>query len=501
MIKDAVKFVNDLSDYQLNSILLQSAISKLPGMHDYPEKSVKIDDNSYIRFHEIPKSEKQICHLGIPDSKQLTLYHRPLEAKKLTPREEIFPEFFKQARKGHVTARCALEAYQTQLKRAPCIMQQFPDKSGNFFFGAIKGSAKYNDRRAYILKKQGEFIQSMGGFFYFLTITYDIKTHGKDQIKAWQLFRDHCSTTLRALRDKYKIQYIGVLESTTKGYPHAHIVLRTEEDIGDGKKEIKGGEPITRGILFQHLQEIVRSRVFLLQHAVPSKLQNYLIKYVSKGVHEIGKLSNSGQVRLSKSKRKSLYSCMYPVCARVRQFFCSRAVSAGAVMLITGGVQDAGKSKNISDSKPDGNVSTEERLLQAAARAAEYLIWILTNPTETCECSCFLRASDYKNGNSPPVEGYYSELPEKERIFWQYFGKPLGCPGCHFSRWQKKQDYHLRNAVIRDIVNCFYNKEEQLDREEYLADMDADGSREAAAQEYGYEYLPIDDPRAYGMYY
>ena len=54
MIQEATKFVNDLTDYQLNSILLQSAISKLPGMHDYPEKSIKIDDNSYIRFHEIP---------------------------------------------------------------------------------------------------------------------------------------------------------------------------------------------------------------------------------------------------------------------------------------------------------------------------------------------------------------------------------------------------------------------------------------------------------------
>lgn len=525
-MENSIDFVNSLESYQLLSVLLQSQFSRLPGMYWVPENSIKLTEDHYLRYDEVPRSHKHHCKFGIPDTKKSTFYKDNIMDRSIKPREEIFPQFFKEARKGYVTDGTVLHTYKTQLDRRPLLVKINPDKSGSVFLAPVKGCYEYNLKYEKLIKLWGERIMMFKGKHYFLTITYDVKTYGEDITQAWKIFREHCTKLLRQLRDKFGVKYIGVTESTNKGYPHAHLILHTEENYAKTRKKVKGGAVIRYGALYNYLKENVQSPVFRLQHADPDKLQNYLLKYVSKGARDIDRLQHSRAGKLSRKQRKNLLSCICPVCTRTRQFFCSRTISSETSFLNALKVQTAKNPPGTNDRKTTRQTSKEELLqfskdleksysesgeitqdyedylksLQPLDRVAvlarlsrALLIGFLTNTTKACNATCFVRRPNRKYGEKDPPLGDYKELPGELRTYYRYFAKPMGCPGCLVSNWRDRMGEKLKTLNLRFYEKPYWSADENEEAEDCLYLTDYNGEQQAAAEEQGVEWIPHSD--------
>lgn len=521
-----LSFVNNLEPYQLLSILMQSQFSRLPAAYWVPENSIKLTENHYLRFDEVPKTYKHSCKFGIPDIKRTSFYKDKVVDRSIKPREEIFPQFFKEGKKGYLTDETILHTYKTQLDRRPIIMQMMPDLSGSIFLGLIKGCYEYNLKYEKLIKLWGERIMMFKGKHYFLTITYDIKTFGEDITQAWKVFREHCTKLLRQLRDKFGIKYIGVTESTNKGYPHAHLILHTEEDYAKTRKKAKGGAVIYHGALYNYLKENVQSPVFRLQHADPDKLQNYLLKYVSKGARDIDRLQHSRAGKLSRKQRKNLLSCICPVCTRTRQFFCSRSISSEACFLHALKVQTAKNTPWTNDRETAGQTKTEkllqlskdlektyaetgeitedyeqylkdlpplDRVAVLARLSRALLIGFLTNTTKPCNARCFVRRPNRKYGEKDPPLGKYKELPAELRNYYRYFAKPMGCPGCLMSNWRDRMGEKLKTLNLRFYEKPYWSADENQEAEDCLYLTDYNGEQQATAEDQGIEWVPHSD--------
>ena len=201
----------------------------------------------------------------------------------------------------------------TKIVSSSLMMLQTENSKGNiaWFEGNAKGTARYNTlQRGKILDFVTEHSSKKYDCF-FLTITCDTKKYG-NRADAWENFlqKDVYKVTEK-LRKHYSGEYVATLESTAKGYPHAHIMMFVPKNTFTELKYYHNQQKVKKGRLFDLVSRSVFSPVFDLQAAKGKNLKWYLTKYIGKGIEEsvFDIIKKDGE--LKKSERKQLQEFIY----------------------------------------------------------------------------------------------------------------------------------------------------------------------------------------------
>lgn len=187
------------------------------------------------------------------------------------------------------------------------------NSEGNFsiFEGNAKGTQRYS------MKSRGAILDFVtdelkrGMKPLFLTLTCDIK-HYASIADAWEnwLHNEFYKVT-ENLRKHYNAEYVATMESTAKGYPHAHIILFFPPKQFPYLKNFRNKEKIRNGKLYNLIKKSVVSPQFCLENAIGDGVKWYLTKYISKTTTtDVFKLAEKKD-KYTKSERKELQELVY----------------------------------------------------------------------------------------------------------------------------------------------------------------------------------------------
>jgi hypothetical protein len=343
------------------------------------------------------------------------------------PPEERFPELWAAAQNGAVKTPVVERAYRKHMARRPLVHVTNEDASHYVFRGKQKGCPWYNDNLRANLDHAAKKLTELGGHFYFLTITYAYKIHGKAIPHAWRTFNAHVGKLMQALTRKFQTKYICVYESTSRGYPHAHIIIQSKEALDEIGDQFKPGQEVLAGVLKKFLRPRLQSPVYMLQKALPSSLAGYLCKYVSKGLIPPSSAIPKTDPKSRSSHRKALLSCMLPVIAGTRAI----RMSKGFALPHTG----RGKSAQAGE-----EASQAHRTVPPPALPQTFgdLIRLMTKSTLACPGSCKALFNPKLISTYKDVEGYYKDPPPWTNTLAGLTWYNLGCPGCPLRAYAEK---------------------------------------------------------------
>lgn len=193
-----------------------------------------------------------------------------------------------------------------------------------WFEGYAKGTERYNKISQGKIYDFVEYYKGLGYESYFLTLTCDIKKYG-NRTEAWENFlKDEFYPVMENLRKHHKCKYVATMESTTRGYPHAHIIMFFPKGTYPELSKLKNKKKIHYGRLYNYVKESVASPVFCLEKAEGDNLKFYLAKYIGKGIEEdVFKIAKQKE-KLTKAQRKLLQEFIYLKVFQKRKVLMSR---------------------------------------------------------------------------------------------------------------------------------------------------------------------------------
>ncbi len=203
----------------------------------------------------------------------------------------------------------------------------FYDEVGwRVFEGMQRGTPRYCKMIRHKIIDRAQDMIRRGGQLMALTVTFDAKNFTEDRIKAWKEYTKLLKRLMKELRRKYKCEYISVLESTNKGYPHAHIVLAFEKGTIPYYDKLKNKTKIKYGELFNIVKKFAPARKFHLEVIKGNATAFYLVKYIAKGekkdIFELLKKDD----HLTKDERKLLQCLLYCTACETRQIRMSEKI-------------------------------------------------------------------------------------------------------------------------------------------------------------------------------
>ena len=176
----------------------------------------------------------------------------------------------------------------------------------------VKGCDSYNSRTTDKLNQASAVLAENYKSYYFLTFTYAYNIWGTDIVEAWKLFNEQLAYTFKVLRKKYKMGYVCVLESTKKGYPHAHIILGTNQSTENWHADLPDGKKIENGQMYDFVKNRVASPIFALQKAGSNWAGKIPGKYIAKGSEALSTTGLNEKGQLKSSSRKALFLVCSP---------------------------------------------------------------------------------------------------------------------------------------------------------------------------------------------
>ena len=435
---------------------------------------------------------KEGCPFGVPQS----LVKTPKNKQKRLDYAQLFQLLGLVDADKKMPDKIIAKSYKKLLDRQPLISGYDENGAQYFFLGNARGTLKYALQQRERVRRLSQLIMDNFEYLYFLTLTYSYKKYGRGRRHAWRLFSKQCSKVLHKLRNKYGCEYVAVLESTAKGYPHAHIMIGSPISFHQEDTKIaKDGE------LFdcagkRYLQKIVPSPIFKLQLARGDKIQYYLCKYLSKDLPDAAEFTTFTAGKISTEHRKALLSYLLPAYAGVRQLRCSKTIGKLAQRDSDSAGDSAGDSittegvdidKRLADFDAWARADPFSRETRAPLLAddmmltrsqadvyARALIWLCIK-SSLCPCrmlKIISRRSDYDwcmNGTAVPLPG-----DEIATELFKQKGRVIGCPGCPLSDAIENRREDFINWIIHNPFNpsvdapaYMYPPEKKVNIEEY----------------------------------
>jgi hypothetical protein len=386
-------------------------------------------DDGRIGYEYKTKTEKTVknCPFHIPITFQEKILAPPRARGQRKDPAKKYPQLWREAERGQVSNNTLLDTYKLRMMERPIFFAYDETGEAAVYRGMVKGCDAYNSMIKDRCDFQTEKLLQEYKCYYFLTLTYAINTYGRNIIEAWRIFNHQLKVIFKALRNKYNMGYVCVLEATNKGYPHAHIILGTIKPVEKFHKKLTDGKEIETGKLYHFIDDRVASPVFKLQKAGGEGLKKYLGKYVTKSTEEITKNKKPKNKTLKAADRKALLSCLMPVLAQVRQF------------------RFSGRSGLVEQAKELDFTEEEIDVLRAAVEigmpsegADLILIRSLNKLLPRCRAHVWgVFFSPIKKFFEQDI-GYYSTAPPEVEERFKRGAYPLGCPGCIITKLYDK---------------------------------------------------------------
>ncbi len=347
--------------------------------------------------------------------------------------------------------------------------QTYLDQNGKYrcFTSNTRGTERYG-------KKQASFIQDwistqsdLGKEMFFLTLTCATKQYANIQ-EAWQLYnKQEVKPVLEYWRKKKGCEYIGVMESTQKGYPHIHLVLCFPKGTVSGYEKMRNNQVIYFGKFFQHLKRKRFSPQTKLVVLKGKNVKYYLTKYVTKSNEkEVLDLKNK-KGSLSATERKDALTLLCPKAVNKRSLLACKiksSKSAGqqadenAVSVLS----EPSFVKQIVTARRSGELSDRN-----LARLRAYLTKLCTNSPLKCSSPMYIM----------PYKRFYALFnakckdidPNEPEILLKLLknSKCTSCGGCFFmsliNLLRSDCKYCRPNShFMADFVNDFEKNREPL---------------------------------------
>ena len=340
--------------------------------------------------------------------------------------------------------------------------------------GFARGTKRYETRKAIIISNTLNDFSKEKKCSAFLTITCDTSLY-ENREDAWKNFyKKEIKPVLFYLKKKYGILYAGVLESTKKGYPHAHFVVFCDEKLLPNWYRAKPGSRVKSGDLYKDIQKRKHSKIINLQYAKGKGVKKYLTKYITKcSKNDMFSLAKK-EGELTTDERKTILCYLAAMCTHSRTLWQSQNKSKAK--------QEREKKDEIEleylERKNKHNRKLFKKIDKIGERSAKrkraYLINICNNSPITCKKQFY----SVGFGKYEKVAGGFPEknhvcTPEEISVFKEK-GAFLGCNGCLWSEIREfilnpessKLNYYIykyENEIIikkfSDILNLDDDKE------------------------------------------
>jgi hypothetical protein len=341
------------------------------------------------------------------------------KAPKRRPPIEKYPECYAQAEKGKIYNNKLIDFAKVRRNEPPVINIKYPNGDSISFRGMSKGSEQYNARLRSKLQRKTDYLKKHYKYFYFLTITYSVADYGADMISAYKLFSKQKARLMKRLHAQFNVHFVSATEATLKGYPHAHIIFCSDNELIPNHEAVKDKTVITEGDLYSYIQKQVASPQFKLQKAGKDGVEYYLVKYIFKGIDTLSKEREKGKKPvMSKDERKALLSNMLPILSQTRQ--------------VTYSINDEEQTDEDED-EVMANLTELENLDCTELnkpQATALLRSLFTNSPISCQCDIQMVLDSECKKLLEPYIGFNSTPPPE--VLEKIRGKILAisCPGC-----------------------------------------------------------------------
>lgn len=275
------------------------------------KKTTNIDNKNKItelaqNQEEEPKEENNLLKL-------------PSQAVKTRRnKSETNPALQSSCKEGFVSSETMVKTISQHLKNRPLYIKK--DVTGKItpLRSRQKMTKIYNQEQQQETRDKIAYLIRNKKVCYFLTITNNASQEEKDLVKIWQHFSDDVSKTLKELTRSYNINYVCVLESTENGYPHAHILIGTNDYLEQFHKDQPKGKTVTHGKLYEKLKEEYPNSLISLKIAYNLGLIKYMTKTLDPKIEEVVKEAEKNNYKTTKDERKMLLSNLLSTQANVR---------------------------------------------------------------------------------------------------------------------------------------------------------------------------------------
>lgn len=276
----------------------------------WPSRWLKTSFNTYIPKFDLYGIPKKGCCFEMPS------FWAPHEEnrKKKNPldRDKRFP-MRAEIDKVHTVPDNLLKAIRDiQLGTAPIISLKNYDNTTFTFKGTVKGSNSYNYKQFLKSVKDAKKFSVEHPHVYFLTLTYDAKLYDGSRLVANDLFKKEKQKVIKSLKRKYGVQVQCVIEQTNRGYPHAHLIIYSQEALIKRRVSSKKQRKIVQGKFYNFVASHCSLGRFDLRQAENKNLAGYLAKYMSKANFDENPEGKTESEKLTKAQRKAFLTNYFP---------------------------------------------------------------------------------------------------------------------------------------------------------------------------------------------
>ncbi len=219
-----------------------------------------------------------------------------------------------------------LEAWlENRREHAPIIRAGYPSGELVHWRGALRGTVEYSRKLAAKMRHDAWNLQQRYKYVYFLTYTFMAERYTKSRVDAWSNYSRIISGVMKAAREKFGFGYQWVLESTSHGYPHAHIVLFTNCPPDEAHTKYEKRTRLATGALYRFCRDHSPAKQMQLEWAESKSVVKYLQKYIGKSTErKIYSIPDGSDKDELKSWRKDILTLMCPAICGVRAYGCSQ---------------------------------------------------------------------------------------------------------------------------------------------------------------------------------
>lgn len=447
-IHHRLEYVNNPTKEQIAEAVEQAIYSKFT-----PEKEpthVLVLANGQKLFYNPDLSYKaKHCILGVP-SLHAGLVPEKKERKR-KPREEIFKMLPKLNTLEEIPDYLLEAVKEVQLSRGTFMHLESYDGTKRVFKGMVKGSAPYNYNLQQKAIKDAEESSQKYEHLYFLTLTYSPNDFSWNRGEAFSLFSEQLSEYLKKVKRKYGVESQTVIEVTNKGFPHAHVILYSNEIIVPKQIPCYKKKGIISGDVYNFLNKEWGLGFINFQRGYNSKISHYLAKYMGKSNFDADPAKDRKTSKLTKANRKALQTTFFPCVYGYRAYRTSWRKGADGKKQVSQ-VLTQGKGWDKRQEIINRPLIQEQyAVIAEAVRRTANLIYFSIK--ENKRCSGMVQIAR-KTGKKPLKKGYCCAVKGKVHPairdgVLQII--PKGCSGCKFLEFI--QDNYAK--IMEDPVNFF----------------------------------------------